>query len=229
MRQKVKTKKPFYKKWWFWTIIVLLILFAIGSSTKSGENSTSTKTADTSTATNKKSSDEDIKKVFPGKSSKQDGITLKQYNNISLGDSSGSTSDSIKKEFGQPSSTSTTTISGIQADQMLWNKVANAGIGANVTVGFSNNRAISKGISGLKVSRTSKLGLNKFNKIQNGQSEDDVIEALGKPNGYTESNIAGSTSKIMMYTSDISGDIGANFNVTLTNGVVSGKSQTSLK
>lgn len=234
--EKVKKNKPFYKKWWFWAILVILIIFGIGNMSQPEAETGSTKSSDTSTSTNSEKASKDVEKAkdklksaFSNRSSNKGRITKKQYDAITLGDSQGSSQDAIKNEFGSPSSTSTTTVSGVQADQLTWNKVANGSIGSAVVVGFSNNVAISKGISGLKVTRKAKLGLDKFNSIQNGQSESDVIQILGDPNGYSESNISGLTSKTLIYTSGISGDIGANFNITISNGAVSGKSQTSLK
>ncbi|MQS53349.1 DUF3862 domain-containing protein [Companilactobacillus mishanensis] len=213
--RKDKVKKPFYKKWWFWIIIVIVLIFVIGGMNGSKGDSNSSKSSDSSNSTSKKSS--------------SNKITKSQYDAITLGETDGATSESIKKEFGKATSTSTTTIDGVQADQMTWNKLSNADFTGTVLVGFSNGHAISKSITGLKIDRKSKLTLDDFNKIQNGQSESDVTKELGKPNGYTETSVAGSTTKMLEYTSGIKGSLGANFNITITDGAVSGKSQTSLE
>lgn len=190
-------------------LTVLLATTAVGCS--SGSSSSSSSDSSKSSAT------------------KDSGITLDQYNKISLNESDGTSPDSLKKEFGKPSSTSTSTVQNQQVDLHTWTKVANADAAASVAVGFSNGHAVSKAVTGLKVSRSEKITLDKFNQVQNGQSEDDVIGALGKPNGIDESSIAGMSMKILAYTSGLDGDLGANVSVTLTNGAVSGESQTGLK
>lgn len=44
--QKAKTKKPFYKKWWFWVIAVIVVIGALGNSneTTDGETKPATET-----------------------------------------------------------------------------------------------------------------------------------------------------------------------------------------
>ena len=49
------------------------------------------------------------------------------------------------------------------------------------------------------------------------------------PNGYDLTNIDGQSSEMWSYTSGVNGDAGANFNITFTNGAVSGKTQLSMK
>lgn len=61
------------------------------------------------------------------------------------------------------------------------------------------------------------------------KSESYVTNNFGKPNGYQETFIAGQTSKIFTYNSGVNGDLGANFEITFTNGSVSGKKQSNMK
>jgi len=225
-KNKSTDKKHFYKKWWFWLIIVIIVIALIfGSLFVSFDTE---KPAKNSTSTAQNASTEKIIKNDNSRE-KSSGITMSQYNGIYLDANGGLSQETLKSLFGQPSSTSTNAVQGVQTDADTWNEVADSELGASVVVNFSNNHAISKAISGLKVDRKDKITLEQFNQISNGTSEDDIISILGKPNGYSEVNLAGTNSKDYSYTSDVNGDVGANAIITFSNGVVSGKSQSGLK
>lgn len=217
-----KVKKPFYKRVWFWILIVIIAIAAISSMGGSKEKDSSTdKSSSSATASSSSSKKDDGK------------IRLADYNAIKIGDlmnsaNGGSTVDELTKKFGKPSDTSTSTLDNVKTDVNTWDNV-DGGLGANLTVMFSNGKAVDKAISDLNVTRSSKITLAKFDSISNGQSEADVVKALGNPNGYSENVISGKTTKMMMYTSGVKGDFGANCNITIEGGVVSGKSQTSMK
>lgn len=202
-------KKPFYKRFWFW-ILAIIVIFILGTAL--GGNSDNSNNGSTSST----------KKV--------DGITKSQFNAIKLSENDGTSLKNTEKQFGKkPSSTSTDTIDGIKSDMNTWDKVANGDLGSAVTVGFSNNHAISKSIDGLKVKRANKITLSDFNSISNGMSKDNIKNKFGEPNGYSITSISGITSEDWSYTSDIKGDTGANFIITFQNDAVSGKTQTDMK
>jgi len=155
----------------------------------------------------------DSKKTATKKTS---GFTMKRFDQITLGDGSGTTLDSLKQDLGNPTSTSTSAVQTQTLDLNTWIK----GLGTSLAVGFSNGHAISKHINGLTITRKDKISLDTFNQIQNGQSEDDVKKLLGEPNGINTSSLAGTTITILTYTSGIKGNIGSNVTVTLTNGAI---------
>lgn len=220
-RTKKKSKKHFYKRWWFWTIIFVLLL-AGGGLTGMKMTSMGPFATKTTKVTKKKKS---VKKT----TKKESGVTLNQYNGIYLSENDGLSQEILQKLLGKPNSTSSSTVQTLQTTVNTWTKVSNGELGSNMTVNFSNDHAIGKAISGLKVSRSTKLSLSDYNKIQNGISKDQLLDDLGNPNGYSETTINGTTTNDFTYSSDINGETGANFIVNLTNGVVSGKSQTGLK
>ncbi|UQS82576.1 DUF3862 domain-containing protein [Bombilactobacillus folatiphilus] len=215
-----KSKKHFYKRWWFWLILIVLVIIAIVSG---GSGGSSSKTAKSHNKTEKTASNQ------KSNNPKKDGASLTDFKAIKLGTSDGSTEQELEDKFGSPSTTSTQTIENIKASDKIWNKVQNGDIGANFTVGFSNGKAISKAITGLKVKRDKKITLNDFNSIQNGQSIDDITKKFGQPNGYSETNIDGQESEDLTYDSGINGDMGANLIINTQNGQVSGKTQTQMK
>jgi hypothetical protein len=218
-----KVKKPFYKRVWFWILIVVVVIVAIAGMGGNGDkDSSSDKTSSSKTVSSSSST-----KTDDGK------IRLADYNAIKLGDlmkkaEGGSTVDELTKKFGKASDTSSNTLEGVKTDMYVWDNV-DGSLGANLSVMFSDGKAVDKAISDLKVSRSSKITLAKFEGIANGKSEADLIKELGNPNGYSENLIDGKTTKMLMYTSGVKGDLGANCTFTLDNGAVSGKSQTSMK
>lgn len=210
-----KVKKPFYKKVWFWLLVVVVI---IGVGSQMGGSKGEAKDSASKTT-------EKAKTTTP----KDDGISLADFEAIKLSETEGTAKADLVKKFGKADSSSETTVESLKAEDLVWNKVADGDFGANVIIGFSNDHAISKAITGIKVKRDKKIDLATFESIQNGMSQDDLYKKLGKPNSYSLTEIAGYSANMVSYTSDIKGDMGANFNVTISNGAVAGKSQTSMK
>lgn len=214
----VKEKKPFYKRVWFWVLIILVVLVGAGMAGGSDDDSAST---DTAAKTEKKAA------ATKKPASK---ITKANFDTINVSDSDGESPADVKKLFGKsPDSTSEDTIEDVKSEMHIWNNVDGGSLGSNIVIGFSNGHAISKNISGIKVDRKNKIKKADVDSIQNGMSKDEITKKFGDPNGYDITNIVGQTDEMWSYDSDINGDAGANFNVTFTNGTVSGKSQTSMK
>lgn len=195
-------KKPFYKRVWFWLLVIVLIFIGIGAAgSKSGSNGGSS-----------------ISNV-----SSSSKINQKNFDKIQISETNGTSRDEVEKMFGKkPSSTSTQSIQGTQADMAIWNGTA---LGSTVTVGFVNGHATSKGISGLPHGK--KISMDQFNSINNGMSKADVKKTLGKPFGRTYSSIGGQSAEMWQYNGK--GDLGSNLVITFTNGTVSGKSQSGLQ
>lgn len=198
-------KKPFYKRFWFWLLVVIILLIGFGSAGNKGGNDSSNSSSGSSTSNN---------------SSK---INKANFDKIQISESNGTSKGEVEKMFGKkPSTSSSQSIQGIQAEECIWTGTA---LGSTVTVGFSNGHAISKGITGLPGSK--KITSSQYEAIQNGMSKDEVIQKLGKPSGRTYSSIAGQTAEILMY--DGKGSLGSNMTITITNGAVSGKSQAGME
>ncbi|MFC6315215.1 DUF3862 domain-containing protein [Lapidilactobacillus achengensis] len=222
-----KLKKPFYKRVWFW-ILVVIVIIAAGSamggnkgSDDKADKASSTKT----TATNTKSSSSS--KTDSGK------ITRAQFDAVKIGDlmnkaDGGQTTDEIKKTFGKPASTSSSTTEGVKTDILTWTNVE-GGLGANIIISFTDGKAFSKNLAGFKINRKNKISLADFESIANGTSYNDVIAKFGEPDSLDESLIGGTKKVIAMYMTGIKGDLGANFNITFDNDAVSGKSQSDMK
>ncbi|KRL63769.1 DUF3862 domain-containing protein [Lactobacillus psittaci] len=210
---KVQTKKkPFFKKIGFWILIVILII--IGASI-GGKGGNSAKNSSNNSISSSKSSNL---------------LSLANFDKINLSSTNGDSKANVRKLFGKKeSSTSSSTIENIKTELLTWSNVDNGDIGSNITINFDNDHAVSKSISGLKVKREKKISLSDFEAIQNGQTKDEIKKKFGNPNGYTITNISGHTSEMWDYTSDIKGELGANFNISFTNDQVSGKAQYEMK
>lgn len=226
----VKVKKPFYKRVWFW-ILVVLVVGGIGSQMGGGSSDKDDKSA---VKTEEKPSKTSKKTVAASSSKKDDGkITRKQFDAIKIGDlmsqaTDGATVDELKQQFGEPKSTSSSTTQGIKTDILTWTNVE-GGFGANVIVSFTDNHAFGKNITGFKFNRDKKISLDDFNSLADGTSYSDVVSKFGEPDGYNETLIGDQKTVITSYMSGVKGDLGANFNVTFTNDKVSGKSQSGMK
>lgn len=222
-RRSHSLKKPFYRKWWFWLIIILLI---IGGG--AGYYLYSNQQKNTPSVQTKK----DVSKKQPQKKKKSknnSAITLKQYNGTYISDKDGLSLDILTKLFGKPATSSVSKVDDKQTNMETWNNIAGGNKNSKLVIQFYNDHAIEKTISDLKVNRTSKISLIDYAKIDNDQSIDQVIQVLGKPNYYSETNLNGTTTITYKYTTGLKGDDGASCTVNLINGKVSGKSQTGLK
>lgn len=215
-------KKPFYKRVWFWILVVIVV--AVGASmggkkddgskdtSSKSESATSASTASTASTAKIKRSDFDAVKIGDLMQSADGGDTL----------------NSLKEKFGEPKSTSSSETNGVKTDVVTWDKVDNK-IGSSMVISFTDGKAFSKDLTGFKLTRKNKIDLAQFNEVANGTSYNDVINKFGEPDNYTETLIGGDKQTMVMYTSGVKGDLGANFNITFSNDAVSGKSQTSMK
>lgn len=196
-------KKPFYKRVWFWILIVILIF--IGFSSAGSKNDSKNSAGNSSSS-----------------SSNASKINQTNFDKINISETDGTSKADVEKMFGKkPSSSSSQTIQGVSADECIWHGTS---LGSTVTVAFANGHAISKGIAGLP--NSSKVSTSQYNAIQNGMTKNEVIKKLGKPTGRTYSSIAGQNAEMLEYIGK--GNVGANMNVTIINGTVSGKAQSGM-
>ncbi|WP_261805656.1 DUF3862 domain-containing protein [Lapidilactobacillus luobeiensis] len=228
--KEYKVKKPIYKRVWFWILIVIIVA-GIGSAL--GGNKGDDETASDKTETEKSSSKSTESKASSSSKADSGKITRAQFDAVKVGDlfkegEGGQTTEEIEKLFGKPSSTSSSTTENVKTDLLTWTNVE-GGFGANIVIGFTNNKVFSKDLTGFKVNRKNKITLADFESIANGTSYNDVISKFGEPDGLTESMINGDKNVVAMYLTGVKGSLGANFNITFDNDVVSGKSQSSME
>lgn len=214
-------KKPFYKRVWFWILVVIVV--AIGASM--GGNKDKDTTAQDSSSKSASSASSSSAESAKVKRSDFDAVKIGDLMDSANG---GDTLDALKQKFGEPESSSSSETNGIKTDLVTWDKVDNK-IGSSMVISFTDGKAYSKDLTGFKLTRKNKIDLAQFNAIANGNAYTDIINKFGEPDNYTETLIGGEKQTMVMYTSGVKGGFGANFNVTFTNDVVSGKSQSDMK
>lgn len=187
------------------------------SSSSSVEQTTSSKSETTASSTSVDETKKAVRDVY-------DSVVVGDLMNNGEG---GTTKDTVVNAYGNPTSTSTTSINGMNVEQDTWIGNGNA-TGITVSIQFINNNATSKMISGFQFSRDSKIGLTEFNNLATGTSYADVVNTLGEPDTTSESLISGSKSVTANWITGIKGNVGANFVLQFTNDSLTSKSQSGL-
>lgn len=187
------------------------------SSSSSVEQTTSSTSETTASSTSVDETKKAVRTVY-------DSVVVGDLMNNGEG---GTTKDTVVNAYGNPASTSTTSINGMNVEQVTWIGNGNA-TGITVSIQFINNNATSKMISGFQFSRDSKIGLTEFNNLTTGASYNDVVNTLGEPDTTSESLISGSKSVTANWITGIKGNVGANFVLQFTNDSLTSKSQSGL-
>lgn len=208
------TKKPFYKKVWFWVLAILAII-VIGGAVGGGSD------PDTSAASENNSSSSSSNKI-----SAQNAALRKAFDNITVGDlmnhgDGGTTLDTVEKALGKPSTTSATTVQGIETKNYIWSKG-----GVSITVAFNGDQAVSKHITGFKFSRAPKFDLDTYNSLEDGSLYDDVVSKYGEPDGLSEMIIGGNKNVTATW---VTGTKGGTITLEFTNDSLVSKAQSGLE
>lgn len=184
-----------------------------------------------SNSSESKSSGNETKTTQPKKKKTEQKNTFrKNYDKIKVGDvaqqgNGGTSIDEVTALLGQPTSTSTTKVSGFKVKSYNWTKSD-----TSILVQFAHKRAITKTISGFKWDRTSKkLDLKAFNKVKDDSSYESLVKSFGEPDGLNENVIMGQTNVTAVYMTGIKGKEGANATFVFDNNKLTSKAQTDLK
>ena len=184
-----------------------------------------------SNSSESKSSSTGTKTTQPKKKKTEQKNTFrKNYDKIKVGDvaqqgNGGTSIDEVTALLGQPTSTSTTKVSGFKVKSYNWTKSD-----TSILVQFAHKRAITKTISGFKWDRTSKkLDLKAFNKVKDDSSYESLVKSFGEPDGLNENVIMGQTNVTAVYMTGIKGKEGANATFVFDNNKLTSKAQTDLK
>ncbi len=225
----MKEKKPFYKRVWFWILAVIVLFIGVGALGGNDEKTTASKTSKNIATTESKKSTEESKETK--------NSTLKEnYDKVTIGDilsggEGGSSLEEVKAIFGEPNSTSETNIEGQTAKMLTWSGLDGGSILSSVVISFSNDKAVSKAVTGLKVAKHDKATLEQFNAVATDgtYTEDQAQQTFGEPDGISETLVNGQRQAVLSWTNNVNGDIGANFNITFDDGTATNKAQFSMK
>ena len=208
-------KKPFYKKVWFWVLAILAII-VIGGAVGGGSGSDTTSVSESKSNSSNKITSQNT----------QNNAYRKAFDNIAVGDlmnhgDGGTALSDVEKVLGKPSTTSTTTIQGIETKSCIWSKD-----GVSITVEFNGDQAVSKGITGFKFSRAPKFTLDAYNSLEDGSSYEDIVSKYGEPDGLSEMIIGGNKNVTATWAT---GTKGGTITLEFTNDSLVSKAQSGLE
>lgn len=231
-------KKPIYKRWWF----LLLAVGVIGSlATGGGDDEAASNTAanETELATTQTDTEAEVPaEAVSSEEATEEAInTFKaDYNSITIGDSlsngeGGMTYDAAVAKYGEPNSNSESSFNDTTTKISTWTNVGGNFLDTLI-ITFSNGNATGKGFTGFSFnSDAPEATLEAFNALPTDGSYtyDQVIAQFGEPDGASESLFGGQHINLVSWSSNVKGDFGANFNLTVTDGMVTGKSQFGMQ
>ncbi|PXY84070.1 DUF3862 domain-containing protein [Lactobacillus melliventris] len=234
-----KTRKPFYKKIWFWIITILALFILIDGAYgagKSSNDSDNTKTEQKSeNKTTEESDDTNDEKIYTGERGDQismDNLAILQaYYKIKLGDlmksgQDGTTYKKVKHIFNsEPSDTSSSETSGVKTELAIWRYED-----VTITVTFVNNHAVGSAETGLRWKRAKPTFTKKtYNKLSGDLNSEKAYKKFGIPDEVTQMLIFGSYKTKFTWFTGLKGSLGANVSLDFTGDSLTGKSQYGLK
>lgn len=204
----MKEKKPFYKKWWFILITIIVIIGALG---RIGNKKDIDVSADTST-----SSIQSTESASSTPSKSESKITYENFCSIQMG----MTYDQVKEVLGDGQEQSSNEVSGIKTVMYSW---SGSGV-SNMNVTIQNDEVVGKAQSGLYKDKAN-ITMDQYNKIENGMTYDQVKGILGEGEISSQTKIMDAESTMYSY---INKD-GSNANFTFDASGMSAKAQFNLK
>ena len=234
-----KTRKPFYKKIWFWIITILALFVLIDGAYgagKSSNDSDNTKTEQKSeNKTTEESDDTNDEEIYTGERGDQismDNLAILQaYYKVKLGDlmksgQGGTSYKKVKKIFNSsPSETSSSETSGVNTELAIWRYDD-----VTITITFVNNHAVGSAETGLRWKRAKPTFTKKiYNNLSGNLNSDKVYKKFGIPDEVTQILIFGSYKTKFTWFTGLKGSLGANVSLDFTGDSLTGKSQYGLK
>ena len=207
MGRKEKIKKPFYKKVWFWIIAVIIIAGVAGS-----------RISESPETSNEASNTESIKENKNAENSKKEEnkVNYDNFMKIEMGQSH----KDVIALIGEGEEQTSSEVSGIKTAIYTWN---GDGI-SNMNVTIQNGVVAGKAQVGLKKA-DSDITLEKYEKVKEGMSYEEVKNILGEGEISSETKMANIKSVIYSYINKG----GSNANFTFTNDKLQMKAQFNLK
>lgn len=162
--KKLNKKKPIYKRFWFWALVVFVVIVAANagggsdSSNNTGTNNDktaqSTKQSKESTSTSDTTDAQKDDATTSVDAQNDDKITLEKYNSIKVGDSltgeGGMTIDQVVSILGEPTDKSESSSGNVKMEIYSWSENVAGDLGANMSVDFINGKASGKSQFGMK-------------------------------------------------------------------------------
>ncbi|WP_338216666.1 DUF3862 domain-containing protein [Companilactobacillus muriivasis] len=208
--------KPFYRRNWFW-VIIFSIFIIVSATTYVANFSFYKDQADKATTSQSKNLTE--KKID------SDPSLVDKYNSIKTGNKKGFSKVELIELLGQPTTTQQLDVNN-PITTLIWKGIDNQNVTIQITV--EKDKATSKSIQGLDIDRKKMLTSKDLAKLQVGDSYKKVINTLGDPDDYSDTNGV----KTLTYESDLSEIDQASdamIRIEISNNQIINKEQQNLK
>ncbi|KRN98996.1 hypothetical protein IV57_GL000566 [Companilactobacillus kimchiensis] len=209
-------RKPFYKRNWFW-ITILSIFIVVSATTYVANYSFYQGKADKATVSQ-------TKNVAKEKIENNPSLVAK-YNSIKTG-KNGFSKKTVINLLGQPQSMQQVTTDS-PITNLTWDGTDNSNQ-ITIQITFEKNKATAKSIQGLDIDRKKLLTSKDFDKLQDGDNYNRVVNILGDPDDYSDINGV----KTLTYESDLAeADLSQNalIKIEISNNKIISKEQQNLK
>lgn len=203
-------RKPIFKKWWFWVIIVVIAIGAMSSKAKKEID----KVVDSKPAATDAGKKDGAKKDEPKKEVSK--VNYDNFLKVKMSDDY----NNVTSLLGEGSELSSSEVAGIKTVIYSWN-----GSGfSNMNVTIQNGKVIGKAQVGLK-DPDSKVTLEKYNQVKEGMSYEEVKGILGEGTLTSQTKIMQAESLIYSWVNKD----GSNMNCAFSGSKVMTKAQINLK
>ncbi|MBD7913138.1 DUF3862 domain-containing protein [Clostridium cibarium] len=209
-------KKPFFNKWCILVIVVLVIGIAIGSQKGKDKDKGNDVSVSSETATDQTDSSGKSDNAESTGGTEDSKVNYDNFLKIQMGQKY----EDVVNLIGEGTEKSSSEISGVKTTLYSWD--GNAGSNLNVTV--QNGIVVGKAQIRLK-SVDAGITLEKFNKINNGMTYEQVKEILGEGQIMSQDKIKDNESIMYEY---VNSD-GSNANFTFIKNSLTLKTQFQLK
>ena len=201
-----------------WFIIVIIAIVIIAAITGGNDDSTSS-SANSDTTLQKNNISSEQSNTATEKEST--GLTEENYDSIETG----MTYDEVVNIIGEDGTNiSESEVAGIKTVIYEW--TASDGWG-NATITFQDDAVINKAQFGVSSGDDVEITMEQYNSIETGMTYDEVVEILGGEGTLlSDTEISGMTSQVYMWSGT---SLGANANITFSDGKVMAKAQVGLE
>ena len=191
--------------WIILIVFILVIIAIVGAGTDSNSGNKATSSIPSTQVQEKEIS----------------GLTEEKYNSIEQGMSYDEVVDIIGEEG---TNAAESEYAGIKTVVYEWNAADGWG---NASITFQDDKVINKAQFGVDSGDDVEITLEQYNSVTTGMTYDEVVDVLGGEGSLlSDTEISGITAQIYMWQGT---SLGANANITFSDGKVVAKAQNGLK
>lgn len=208
-------KKPFYKRVWFW-LLVIIVVIVLGGGLGGGSDKKDTNGGYSNASSKKDSSSKEVNK---------ETISLEQFDKLQVGDLSnngngGTSYKDVVSAFGNPSSTTSSTVQGQTVEMDTWANLGGDYQSMELSFGGDgDDRALSsKSITSAKsILSGTKISQSEYDAITTDGSMklSDLVNKFGQPSIMSVYSIMNTETKTIVW-SNVNSDLGTGISLTVS-------------